>query len=949
MYKKIVLLALIFISVASAQTPLGSEFTYQGNLEINNTPANGEFDFTFKLYDNITLGNQINNDVIINDIMVSDGIFTSVIDFNSTAFAGEKVWLEIYVRNGAETGAFQQLFPRQQITSTPYAIHAQFVGVDAISSLEIQNGSIATVDLANDSVTADKIATGSVGTNHISSNSISTTAIIDNSVSNAKIAENAITKDKIDINAVGTTEILSSQVQRRISSTCATGFYINTINEDGTVVCEVDDTGISNISITSAEIVDETIATIDLSDNSITSAKIVDATITISDLAANSIDSLNVIDDSLTSADILNGTISTVDIANNSVTFDKIADGSVGAFKVMSNEVQLRVSGSCSAGDFVISVNEDGTVNCASIGMINGAEIVSGSITATQLANAAVTTDKIDLAAVNGFNIADNSITTLKIANGSVDTDDIATASITSAKIQNNTIVSEDVDATGIQLRVTGNCAIGSFISSINEDGSVNCGSDDSGLTSITTSEIVNATILNEDIANDTITAAKIVANTLSANEIGTNAINTDEIAPNAVTSNKISTDAVTIDEIAPNAVGSSEIISSQVQRRVSSICSDSYYLVGINEDGSVICKRLPLGFDFKLDSLGDVGLYTSIAIGADNNPIISYYDAVNEDLKVMKCSTVNCRNINTSVTLDSIGSVGKYTSIAVGSDNNPIISFHDETNGDLKVVKCTTINCNSFNTPLTLDSTGIVGHDTSIAIGSDNNPIISYHDFTVGDLKVVKCTAINCSSFNTPVSLGLGGVVGENTSISIGSNGIPMISYYDLSLASLIVAQCIDTNCSGFNILSSLDTNSGLDTSIAIGSDNNPVISYYDYTNDDLKVVKCISTNCSYANSPVTLDATGDIGKYTSIAIGIDDNPIISYFGQTNGELKIVKCSTVDCSTFNTPVTLDSIGIVGQYTSIAIGTDNNPIISYYDTDNGDLKVYSCGDPECSR
>ena len=40
-------------------------------------------------------------------------------------------------------------------------------------------------------------------------------------------------------------------------------------------------------------------------------------------------------------------------------------------------------------------------------------------------------------------------------------------------------------------------------------------------------------------------------------------------------------------------------------------------------------------------------------------------------------------------------------------------------------------------------------------------------------------------------------------------------------------------------------------------------------------------------------------------------------------------------------PVTIDSNSSVGRYTSIAIGTNGNPIISYHDISNGDLKVAS--------
>ena len=48
------------------------------------------------------------------------------------------------------------------------------------------------------------------------------------------------------------------------------------------------------------------------------------------------------------------------------------------------------------------------------------------------------------------------------------------------------------------------------------------------------------------------------------------------------------------------------------------------------------------------------------------------------------------------------------------------------------------------------------------------------------------------------------------------------------------------------------------------------------------------------------------------------------------------------------TPHTLDSAGNVGLYTAIAIGTNGNPIIRYYDNTNDGLKRYRCGVRDCS-
>ena len=93
------------------------------------------------------------------------------------------------------------------------------------------------------------------------------------------------------------------------------------------------------------------------------------------------------------------------------------------------------------------------------------------------------------------------------------------------------------------------------------------------------------------------------------------------------------------------------------------------------------------------MDSVGNVGDHTSITIGADGLPIISYYDGGNQNLKVAHCDDIACAS-KTDVTLDSDGDVGKYTSITIGADGLPIISYYDGGNQNLKVAKCSNALC---------------------------------------------------------------------------------------------------------------------------------------------------------------------------------------------------------------------------------------------------------------
>jgi hypothetical protein len=51
-------------------------------------------------------------------------------------------------------------------------------------------------------------------------------------------------------------------------------------------------------------------------------------------------------------------------------------------------------------------------------------------------------------------------------------------------------------------------------------------------------------------------------------------------------------------------------------------------------------------------------------------------------------------------------------------------------------------------NTITSLDTTGIVGRSTSVTIGADGLGLISYFDSTNGDLKVLQCENTFCSPY---------------------------------------------------------------------------------------------------------------------------------------------------------------------------------------------------------
>src|SRR2546427_9462265 len=116
----IVLAMSLGATTARAQT---SSFTYQGRLTDGGAAANGNYDLQFALFDSLSGGAQVGSTQSLNTVAVSNGVFTVSLDFGANAFNGANRFLEISARPSGG-GTFTLLSPRQQITSTPYAVRS---------------------------------------------------------------------------------------------------------------------------------------------------------------------------------------------------------------------------------------------------------------------------------------------------------------------------------------------------------------------------------------------------------------------------------------------------------------------------------------------------------------------------------------------------------------------------------------------------------------------------------------------------------------------------------------------------------------------------------------------------------------------------------------------------------------------------------------------------------
>jgi hypothetical protein len=348
-------------------------------------------------------------------------------------------------------------------------------------------------------------------------------------------------------------------------------------------------------------------------------------------------------------------------------------------------------------------------------------------------------------------------------------------------------------------------------------------------------------------------------------------------------------------------------------------------------------------------DTAGHLGEYTSLALDASGNPVVSYYDATNGDLKVLHCGNANCTSGNVITAPDTFGDVGLFTSLALDASGNPVVSYWDITNGDLKVLHCGNANCSAGNVITAPDTAGVVGTYTSLALDASGNPVVSYRDENTNDLKVLHCGNANCSAGNVITSPDTAGSVGSYNSLALDASGHPVVSYWSNTNFDLKVLHCGNPDCTSGNVITSPDTGGdvGRFTSLALDASGNPVVSHF-HAAGALKVLHCGNATCSAGNVITFPDTAGGVGEHTSLALDASGNPVVSYYDITNNDLKVLHCGNPNCTLGNVITSPDTAGDVGRFTSLALDASGNPVVSYFGGINGTLKVLHCGNANCS-
>jgi hypothetical protein len=355
-----------------------------------------------------------------------------------------------------------------------------------------------------------------------------------------------------------------------------------------------------------------------------------------------------------------------------------------------------------------------------------------------------------------------------------------------------------------------------------------------------------------------------------------------------------------------------------------------NYAICDISASGHGNCDQTA---DWKTTGVDSVGFDSSLAVSSAGDPMVSYNQNTSGGVKFAICDVSASAHGNCDQTADwktvALGGTANrsHTSLTVDAAGNPMIAYYDaQSAAKLRYAVCNisaSVNGNCDDPSdwkqVTVDPQWDAGAAPSIRVDSAGNVMISYwyanYPLRPEGLRFAYCrrsssshgwcdTAADWITLDVDVQ-GSGIGVGGSTSLALTADGDPVIAYnggpapYDLlRFATCDISASTNGNCNqtaNWRFANAATPAQNMtNRSIAMAPSGQLLISYYDPTNQDLKLASCQTSasangNCDQASDWVTetVDEAGDVGESSSVAVDNTGRPVISYYDDTNDNLK--------------------------------------------------------------
>ena len=243
------------------------------------------------------------------------------------------------------------------------------------------------------------------------------------------------------------------------------------------------------------------------------------------------------------------------------------------------------------------------------------------------------------------------------------------------------------------------------------------------------------------------------------------------------------------------------------------------------------------------------------VVVGSDGNPVLTYLDEYSGDLNLVRCADSTCSTTDAPVVIsDGTTTNSSASGVLLGASGNPLVAFFDSVNDRLEMVVCSNASCStSSTTTVTLAATSV--HHLSVVLGDDGRPVVALHDSSDRDLEFARCGDAACSTIQT-TTLASAGWVGSQVEVAIGADGAPLFAFLNQTDSVLQVLQCQDEGCSATGSAQSVDLASGAPSSSAVSLSLNasgrPVLAATTTPGGTLVTLTCWEADCAPSSHDV-------------------------------------------------------------------------------------------------
>jgi Calx-beta domain len=294
--------------------------------------------------------------------------------------------------------------------------------------------------------------------------------------------------------------------------------------------------------------------------------------------------------------------------------------------------------------------------------------------------------------------------------------------------------------------------------------------------------------------------------------------------------------------------------------------------------------------------------------------------------------------------TLDSFGLVGEWSDVALRADGRGVIAYTDSTGASVKVALCNDRACTSA--VLKTIETGSQFRGVSVAVGPFDEPMVAYYRpptdlSTQPTIRFARCVDPGCSAAS-PVTLDAWEVIGQETDLAVDADGKPIVVYSRPALLprvddDLMVVRCVDFACNLRTLGAHPDPQEASQPAVVIGSDGRPVFAAR--LGGEVRVAHCSNPDCTNATD-VRLT-----GSSPSLALGGDGRVVVGFRSGLGSEFQ--RCADLTCTTL---VPGGMIEPSHGSARLAIAPPDRPLAAYYGgpVSQLELKVERCLDSTCA-